>query len=96
MYHDQEGFITESNQNKSITAQSGTVVLLLKSFMDVLHDSFRGKKFTYRTETQAIVPEKSMQLWEKRGFEPSPTGIALVKFEGAPKEYTYPAYFWGE
>lgn len=69
--------------------------LLLKLFTDVLHD-LRGKRFTYRIEPSKTVPEKTMQLWKSRGYEPSGTGVAYVRFEDAGKEYTYPAYLWGE
>ena len=70
--------------------------LLLRFFIDVLHDSFKGKQFTYRIEPLKPVPDNSLLLWIKRGYEPSATGTAFVKFDGAPKEYTYPAYFWSE
>ncbi len=72
------------------------MILLLRFFTDVLQDSFKGKPFTYRLESLKPVPESSLLLWEKRGYEPSATGIAFVKFDGAPKEYSYPAYFWSE
>lgn len=29
-------------------------------------------------------------------FEPSGIGTAYVTFEGIGKEYTYPAFFWGD
>lgn len=70
--------------------------LLLKLFTDVLYDNFRGKRYTYRIEPLKPVPEKSLQLWKSRGYEPSGMGVAYVRFEGAGKEYTYPAYFWSE
>lgn len=76
--------------------QPGTIVWLLKLFIDELKDNFRGKQFTYRIESLAPVPQSSLLLWIKRGYEPSETGTAFVKFDGAPKEYTYPAYFWSE
>ncbi len=72
-------------------------VYLLKSFQDVLKDSFRGKKFTYRIDSGAPVPEQSLELWRSRGYEPACTGIAHVVFEQTPgKTYDYPAYFWSE
>lgn len=72
------------------------MILLLRFFTDVLHDSFRGKQFTYRLEPLKSVPGSSLLLWIKRGYEPSETGTAFVKFDDAPKEYTYPAYFWSD
>ncbi len=74
----------------------GGVILLLRLFTDVLHDTRGTKHFTFRIEPCAKVPEESIELWKSRGYEPSGTGIAFVKFEGAPREYTYPAYFWSE
>ncbi len=71
-------------------------VLLLKHFIDVLKDSFRGKQFTYRTDPGARVPENSLSLWRKRGYQPARIGTAYVTFEGIGKEYCYPCYFWSE
>lgn len=70
------------------------MILMLRFFMDVLHDSFKGKSFTYLIEPLEPVPESSLLLWKKRGYEPSATGTAFVQFDNEPKEYTYPAYFW--
>ena len=72
------------------------MTLLLRFFTDVLQDSFKGKHFTYRIEPLSPVPQSSLMLWIKRGYEPSAAGIAFVKFDGVPREYTYPAYFWSE
>ncbi len=72
------------------------MILLLKFFTDVLHNNLRSKRFTYRIEPLAPVPEKSLQLWKSRGYEPSGRGVAYVKFEGVRKEYAYPTYFWSE
>lgn len=79
-----------------MTLNEGFTVLLLRHFTDVLRDSFRGKQFTYRLERLMPVPEGSLKLWRKRGYDPSATGVAFVMFDGASKEYTYPAYFWSE
>lgn len=87
--------IEDSELYSSLVGRSKTI-LLLRFFTDVLQDSFKGKPFTYRLEPLKPVPESSLLLWIKRGYEPSATGIAFVKFDGAPKEYTYPAYFWSE
>lgn len=70
--------------------------LLLRLFIDVLSDSFKGKKFTYRMERLMPVPDGSLLLWQERGYDPSATGVAFIRFDGAPKEYAYPAYFWRE
>lgn len=72
------------------------MILLLKLFTDVLHNNLRSKRFTYRIEPLAPVPGKTLELWRSRGYEPSGTGVAHVRFEDVRKEYTYPAYFWGE
>ena len=49
------------------------------------------------TAAHALTPfEDSWGLWRDRGYYPSSTGVAVVKFEGVNKEYTYPAYFWSE
>lgn len=86
----------ENNKDGSISVQTGVTVLLLMFFTDVLHDSFKGKRFTYRIEPLAPVPGNSLLLWKNRGYEPSATGVAKVKIDGVLKEYTYPAYFWSE
>ena len=73
--------------------------LLLRSFEDVLTDSFRGKQYQARIESNKACPVDSLRLWRSRGFEPSDTGTAFVKFKvfrGIEKEYTFPAYFWSE
>lgn len=88
--------MAEISKDKPVIGSAGTAVLLLKFFTDVLKENFQSKQYTYRIEPQASVPESSVQLWKKRGYEPSFTGVAKVRFEGAPKEYTYPAYFWSE
>lgn len=88
--------VIEDSELYSSLGGGSKMILLLRFFTDVLHDSFRGKQFTYRLEPLAPVPQSSLMLWIKRGFEPSATGIAFVKFDDAPKEYTYPAYFWSE
>jgi len=72
------------------------MTLLLRIFTDVLHAQLRGRRFTYHIEPLKPVPEKSLQLWKSRGYEPSGTGVAYVTFEGVRKEYVYPAYFWSE
>lgn len=86
--------MTENRNDTVILA--GTAVLLLKNFIDVLRENFRGKDYSYTVEPAASVPESSMQLWRQRGFEPSGTGVAKVRFDGVQKEYIYPAYFWSE
>ena len=88
--------VTKDIEFFDTAVQPGTIVLLLKLFIDELKDNFRGKHFTYRIEPLAPVPQSSLMLWIKRGYEPSAAGIAFVKFDGVPKEYTYPAYFWSE
>jgi len=72
------------------------LVTVLKHFLDVLHDSFRGKRYTYRTDEKAPVPASVIDLWRDRGYDPGTTGLAYVRFGGADKEYAYPLYFWGE
>lgn len=46
-----------------------------------------------RTDLEAPVPEWSIELWQKRGFQPVKTGIAEVKFEGKEKIYVFPLFF---
>lgn len=72
------------------------MILLLRFFTDVLQEYFKGKPFTCRIEPYKPVPDSSLLLWIKRGYDPSAAGIAIVKFDGVSKEYTYPAYFWSE
>ncbi len=73
-----------------------TKVLLLKHFEDVLVRSFSGKRYTYRRDMTAPVPVESLNLWRQRGFEPSPVGVAVVRFEGNEKDWVYPLLFWEE
>lgn len=71
-------------------------VLLLKLFTDVLKENLKGKQYSYRIDANIPVPNESLELWRKRGYEPSAIGTAYVKFDGKDKEYSYPAYFWSE
>lgn len=71
-------------------------VLLLRFFTDVLFDKLKDKTFTYTVKPKVAVPEHSLQLWKKRGYDPAALGIAVVTFEGDMREFTYPAYFWSE
>ncbi len=84
-----------SIDHKPVIAGSGQV-LLLKSFVDVLKENLKGKRFSYSITASDTVPEQSIKLWELRGFLPSSIGIAHVTFEGTTKTYEYPAYFWSE
>ncbi len=77
-------------------AASSCRILILKSFRDVLTSSFKNKKYTIRIDPGATVPAKSLELWRKRGYEPSEIGTGYVTFDGSPKEYLYPAFFWSE
>ena len=88
--------VTKDSEFHDSPGGRSKMILLLRFFTEVMQDSFKGKQFTYRIEPLKPVPESSLLLWRKRGYEPSATGIAFVKFDGAPKEYTYPAYFWSE
>ena len=88
--------VTKDSEFHDSPGSRSKKILLLRFFTDVLQDSFKGKPFTYRIESLKPVPDSSLLLWKKRGYEPSATGIAFVKFDGMPKEYSYPAYFWSE
>ncbi len=53
-----------------------------------------GQKFEIvRTSLDEPVPESSLQLWHKRGFNPVPTGTAYVRFAGTDKEFVFPLFF---
>lgn len=44
-------------------------------------------------DESAIVPKKSMDLWNKRGYKPKPVGTCVVKYPHGyqpDKEYIYP------
>lgn len=88
--------VIEDSKLYSSPGSASKTILMLRFFTDVLQDGFKGKQFTWRIEPLEPVPESSLLLWVKRGYEPSATGVAFVKFGIEPKEYTYPAYFWGE
>ncbi len=92
----QHKYISSTWEDKYFMMPVPVHCLLLRFFTDVLHDSFQGKQFTYRLECQMPVPEGPLLLWRERGYDPSATGVAFVMFDGALKEYTYPAYFWSE
>lgn len=66
--------------------------MILKIFYNVL--DIEGH-FTFRKE-ESPVPANVLQLWRDRGYNPSATGVAYVRFDGNGKEYIYPAYFWSE
>ncbi len=54
----------------------------------------KGKKFeVVQTDLAAPVPQKSLELWRKRGLKPCDKGIAQVKFEGKDTIYIYPLFF---
>ena len=70
------------------------IVLMLRFFTDVLYENLKDKTFTYTVKPKVAVPEHSLQLWKKRGYDPAALGIAVVTFEGDVREFTYPAYLW--
>ena len=41
------------------------MILMLRFFMVVLQDSFKGKHFTYRIEPLKPVPGNSLLLWRR-------------------------------
>lgn len=87
--------MVELRAQSSFNIWSGvSTVLLLKKFTDVLRSYLRGKDFTYRIEPLTPLPERSLELWRSRGYEPSKVGVAYVKFQGAVKEYV-PLLFVG-
>ncbi len=43
-----------------------------------------------RVEMDTSVSPESLELWQKRGFQPSDKGIAVVKYPTGDKEYSYP------
>ena len=88
--------VTKDSEFHDSPGGRSKMILMLRFFMVVLQDSFKGKHFTYRIEPLKPVPGNSLLLWRKRGYVPSASGIAFVKFDGLPREYTYPAYFWSD
>ncbi len=56
----------------------------------VIKKIVRGKGEIVRVEMDRSVAPDSLELWHKRGFQPSDKGIAVVKYPTGDKEYFYP------
>ncbi len=50
----------------------------------------RNKGEIVRVDMDRSVSPDSLELWRKRGFQPSDKGIAVVKYPTGDKEYFYP------